>query len=121
MPDVAHRKTYTSTMEMTRMAPIKCLRVSQKRSATEGPKGRDFAALILEEKGNRAGKTVCARGDTVVWNIQRSGKIRSKNVKKAAARRKMNRSELRTFANARGEGEGPRASPQCDGDQQTGP
>jgi hypothetical protein len=78
MPDVAHRKTYTSTMEITRMTPIKRLRVSQKGSATEGPKRRDFAVLILEEKGNRAGKTVCARGDIVAWNIQCWGKLLAK-------------------------------------------
>ncbi len=85
MPDVAQRKTYTSTMEMMRMAPMKCLRNSKKGTATEGPKSRGFSPLISGQKAHRARKTVCARGDTVAGNIQSRGKASGNNVKNPAS------------------------------------
>jgi len=78
MPEVAQRKTYTDTMEMTKIAPIKCLRNSQKGSATQGPKSSGFSALISGQKAHNARKIACAEADTVAGNIQSRGKPRAK-------------------------------------------
>lgn len=78
MPEVAQRKTYTDTMDMTKMAPIKYLRNTETGTATQGPKNSDSAVLISGQKAHCARKIVCAEGDTVAGNIQSRGKPRAK-------------------------------------------
>lgn len=84
MLEVAQRKTYTNTMEMTRTAPIKCLQKPKKGSATEVPKDIYFSALISGQKADRTRKILCTEGDTVAGNIQLSENVTGKNVKNRA-------------------------------------